>query len=331
MVLSTETEANSESASAGFKGRVLVTGASGFLGLYLVDALVALGWEVIALVNRSDLSSGARANFVKTVRGNINDVSTMRDAISEADAVCHLAALIPTDYDDAAQAESCLRTNALATLELARLALEQGGRRFIYVSSGNGYTPGQTLATEESALFPADYATYYLGSKLVGELFVEHLRRIHELNSLILRVSSPYGWGMPARTVVARFMNDARESKPLQVWHGGLSVYDLVYVSDVAALIVAALKSGAPGIYNVGGGRAYSVLELAEAVVATFPEQSVKLEMKAAGDRAPAGFSALSIEKARETWGYTPRTLSEGLSEYRELIERGIDARSDTE
>lgn len=302
--------------------RVLVTGAAGFLGRHAVAALLGAGWEVEALVHARGLPERLRAGGVRVRRGDVTRLSTVRAATARVDAVLHLAAYVPPDQGDPAHAAACLQTNALATLQLARCALERPGCRFVYASAGNAYADARGAAAEGRPLYPAARATYYLASKVAGELFVEHLRRARGLPAVSLRVSTPYGAGMPERSVVARFMACALQGLPLDVWDGGAPRYDYVYAADVVGLAVAALGGGTPGVYNAGSGAARSVLELAQAVADTFPDRRVPIEVIPARGPVPASFPALVVARAARRWGYRPRDLRAGLAAYREALER---------
>jgi nucleoside-diphosphate-sugar epimerase len=304
------------------RGRVLVTGAAGFLGRHLVDGLLAEGWEVLALVHRRRLAVRPDSTPVRLLEGDINDPSVIRAAVSGASAVCHLAAYIPPNHADPTYAEPCLRTNALSTLHLAQAVLDHPGCTFLYLSSSNAYAPGADNASEEDALYPADRATYYLASKLLGELYVEHLRRTCRLRAVTLRVSTTYGWGMARGSVVSQFMERARQGLPLTVRDGGVPTYDFVYARDVVRVALAALRETRPGVYNVGSGTAHSLLDLAGAVANTFPEHGARIDVEPPVGPIPASFRAVSIQKAAATWGYKPASLREGLADYRRQMER---------
>ena len=88
-------------------------------------------------------------------------------------------------------------------------------------------------------------------------------------------------------------------------------------------LVTAALAVGQPGVYNLGSGVAHSVLELAQAIAETYPERKISIEVKPPIDSKPAGFSALSIDKAVKMWGYHPLSLPEGLADFRKRMEDG--------
>ena len=76
---------------------------------------------------------------------------------------------------------------------------------------------------------------------------------------------------MPAGAVMSQFMRSAMNGEPIEVYNGGIPSSDLVYVTDVSRLIVAAVQSGDCGVYNAGSGVATSAKELAETVRALFP------------------------------------------------------------
>jgi len=300
---------------------VLVTGAAGFLGRSLVAELASNGDEVVALVHENGLPENLKTRISHVVYGDIRDSDILRTAIAQVDAICHLAAYLPPDYEDPSFAQACLQVNSLATLRLAQAALEKPGCRFVHLSSSNAYAYADGAVTEEGLLYPADRATYYLASKMVGELYVEHLRRVAGLQSVCFRISSAYGCGMSEKSVVARFMASARQGVPLQVWDGGIPTYDFVYVVNVVQLIAAAVRGGEPGVYNAGSGTANSVLELARAVADTYPERKIAVEVKPPLASIPASFRALSIDKAARMWGYRPLSLHEGLANFRERME----------
>jgi UDP-glucose 4-epimerase len=296
--------------------RVFVTGATGFLGRHVVDALQRAGWAVLALVRSP--AGLAPAAGVRAASGDLADLSLLTRCIDEADAVCHIAAHIPRNHEDPAEAEPCLRINGLLTLQLASAAATRG-RRFLYFSA-NAYRYADGPVPEAAPMAPEERATYYITSKLVGEYFVEHLRRTAGLAAVSLRVGNVYGPGMPEKSVVTRFLAAGREGQPLVVRAGGVPTYDYVYATDVAAAAVRALEGGESGVYNIGGGRATSLRELAETVAALFPK-APPIVIQPVEGAAPAGFPGMDIGKAARAWGYAPLSLSEGLCRYLRQLE----------
>jgi UDP-glucose 4-epimerase len=301
--------------------RVLVTGAAGFIGRHLVAALARDGSEVTALTRGSDLPASLVAAGVRTVRGDLADGATVDRLIAENDAVCHLAAWIPPDLEDPGAAAACLEQNALGALRIAE-AVARASARLVFFSSGQVYGPSDRPLAEDAPTYPAGRATYYLASKLAGELFVEHQRLTRGLSAVTLRVGSCFGYGMPAKSVVARFLTSALTGLPLEVSDGGAARYDFVSVADVVDLTRAALNGGETGVFNAGAGRGETVLDLVRAIERVFDDR--RLEVRIRPPRAlgtAPGFAALATDKARAAWGYRPRDLIDALRAYRADLE----------
>ena len=297
--------------------RVLVTGATGFIGSHLCQALFAAGLEIIALVHRSEPKTGGMV----AVDGTLNDLTRVGEALKECDAVLHLAAFIPPDLNDADYAEECFRTNAFLTLRLAECVLASRPVPFIYLSSGQAYAYSPHPVSETAPLYPAKKAPYYLGTKLLGEIYVEHLRSTRGLHAVSLRVGSVYGIGMPENSSVARFMRVACTGGTLHVPEGGQATADFVSVSDIVWLMLEAVRYGEPGVYNAASGAASSILDLARTVADVFRDRRPQIKIQPPSVAVPASFAAMDIAKARRQWGYRPCMLSEGLAQYRAAME----------
>lgn len=287
--------------------RVLVTGAAGFAGGHLTRALLDSGAEVTALRHRRDLPRELTGRMLP------GDAGALREAVAECDAICHAAAFVPPALEDPSFASECFETNAAFTLKLAQAAAQNPKLKFIYYSLGQGYqVPAGRAATETDLLYPTR-SCFYLGSKMLGELYVESLRREHALPWYSFRIASMYGTGMRSSSVVAIFMDRARTNQALEVHHSGMPACDFVHVSGVTSVVLNALVTDAePGIYNVGSGRAVSLLELARTVVEVFGSSS-KIEIQPARGNPPASFAPLDSRKAAAAFGYHPLPLRAGL------------------
>lgn len=304
---------------------VLLTGAAGFLGRHVLSQLAGCGYGVVATISSRSLPEHMAVSCVKVLRGDIANESFLREAISGVDLVCHAAAYVPANHSDMSEAERCLDVNTLATLKLGELALASDVQRFVYVGAGNVYVPSDQPVREDHPQYPSDRGAYYLASKLMGEIYLDHLRR-RGLPLVSLRPSNIYGPGMRAGSVVQRFIDQALAGLPLDVHHGGIPEVDHVYASDVAWCVRAAFEGGELGAYNVGSGRSWSLLELAETVSEVYgatagirvwpPERSV-----------PASLPAFAIEKAHAAWGYSPLSLPDGLQRLRTLGSGGCPKR----
>ncbi|MEZ4312331.1 MAG: NAD(P)-dependent oxidoreductase [Polyangiaceae bacterium] len=303
---------------------ILVTGANGLVGRRVVEALLARGHRV----RTHGRSAAARTREgVEHRTGDLLDTGSLGDLVHGVSAVCHLAAFIPPNHADSSFAEECYRVNALATLRLAEAALGAGVPRFVFTSSASGYPGsegsalGNKSVTEETVPYPAARACYYLTSKLAAELYLDHLARTRGLSLVTLRVSSVYGPEMASGAVLRRFLSLAAEGSALTVQGGGIPASDFVFVDDVASLVAAAVESETTGTFNAGSGEHTSLLALAHAVKATYPDREVTVNVEPPRGAPAPSFAALDIEKARRELAYSPVTLTEGLARMRRALE----------
>lgn len=295
--------------------RLVVTGATGFIGRRLVSAAADAGWTVRALVRRpAEAELDSRA---EVMRWQLEGAGARPEVFGDGAVVAHLAAMIPADYADPGAAQACFQVNALGTLEVLRAAEAVEGAHLIHVSSGNCYAPRAGLVTEDAPLFPSPRAPWYLTSKATAEVWVEHFRLAGRLGSAVLRVSSVYGPGMVAGGLIPIFASRLLAGQPVQVHDGGRYTVDLVHVDDVVAAILAAADRRACGIYNVGAGRLTTTLEVAQAMTAVCDAAPSLVTVDPPSD-APAalGFAGLDVSRARADLGYAPRSLRDGLTSY---------------
>jgi UDP-glucose 4-epimerase len=196
-------------------------------------------------------------------------------------------------------------------------------KRFIYGSTGSLYQPGPLPAPETSPTYPAARAPYYLGSKLLGELYVEHLRLTQGLDSVAFRIGAAYGASV-TRSIVKRFVSDALAGQPLPVVHGGMVRSDFTYVEDLASLFLSAVRGKQSGVFNAGSGMATSILQIAEAVCEVFAEFKPVIHHVQDSSERPPDFAVLCMEKTNAAFAHAPVAFGAGLRRMKdELLARG--------
>ena len=238
--------------------KVLVTGATGFVGKALCGELVAHGHAVVPAVRRA---SGLAD---ETVVGDIDDATDWMAALRDCDAVVHLAARVHVMDDTAHDPLALYRvTNTAATLNLARQAVQAGVKRFVYISSIKVNGEGRDAAYRETdAPAPGDA---YAISKWEAEQGLQRIARETGLEVVILRPPLVYGPGVKANFL--RLMRTVERGWPLPL--GAIrNRRSLLYLGNfVDAIRVCVEHPAAAGqTFLVDDGSPVSTPELIRAV-----------------------------------------------------------------
>jgi len=236
---------------------VLVTGATGFIGLALVKRLSASGLKVRCLARAGADVSRLALPGVEIFRGDLLDAASLNAAVKGVNRVWHLGALVrPAGFlIGRKQLLGNLNSiNARATGELAQAAARAGVKRFIYFSSISALGPGENLS-DAAAPRPL---TYYGKSKLAGEAALKAAALGTELEYVILRPSLIYGPGSPGWAPLFRSAGRAVVFLPGR-GRNMLSVCGLENLLDAALLAAGKAESGAA--FNISEG-SVSVREL---------------------------------------------------------------------
>jgi nucleoside-diphosphate-sugar epimerase len=287
--------------------RVAVTGAGGFLGEAVVRHLRNAGHRVIAL---SSTLSPTPHDDVRAWRAE-QAWDLTAAALEGADAIIHAAAHIPHDQRDPNEARTCLEVNALGTLSLLRASEKVGVHRFILVSGAN-ILKARVRPVHENDPIGCERAPYYLGSKLMAEIYVRSFQA-RGLKRLILRPSSIYGPNLKVG-VLFSFAERLRAGLPIVLTDGGRHRADFIWRDDVALVIVKAIESTRSGVVNLGSGEAMSLVDVARMMCEILGASPDLIKIGSPGDGSGiSGFSAVDIRRARRWFGYEPLSLRDGL------------------
>ena len=237
--------------------RVLVTGATGFLGGALSRRLMSQGHDVVALGRSPEKLAKLAAEGAQTVAIDLS--SSAPSPNITCDAAIHCAALSSPWGRDL----DFLRANIFGTKIALQLARHGGAKRFIHISTPSIYFRFQDQAdvAEDMPLPPPVNA--YVRTKAAAEQLV--LAAI-DLDPIILRPRGIYGAG--DTTLLPRMLHAARK-RALPLMNDGRAATDLTHIDDVVDAVCAALTTTAPlnqRFFNVSGGVPLNVREVAEQV-----------------------------------------------------------------
>lgn len=242
---------------------VLVTGAAGFIGSHVADALLAAGHRVVVVDN---LHTGSRANVpagAKFIEADITDEGAMAAIFGDEqiEAVSHQAALANV-RESMTEPYRYAQVNLIGSLILLEQARLHQCRKFVFASTGGavygeGASPDNSRLpfTERSWPQPKDN---YGANKLSVEYHVDLYHANYGLPYVILRYPNVYGPrqnGKGEAGVVAIFLEAMMNSAPTRITGDGKQKRDFTFVGDVARANRLALASDAVGIFNVGSGQ----------------------------------------------------------------------------
>ena len=313
----------------------LVTGAAGFVGLNLLDHLLAAGRSVVAL-DQSPLPAVAETHLSRLpghlhfVLGRVDSSAELGAAFAAApiEAVIHCAVITAGSERETREPETIVATNVQAAAALLVTAAHQGVRRFVYPSSGAVYGHAARAASvlHEDELVPAP-ANLYAATKLAAETILGRIAETQGVSFVAARLATVFGpWEYA--TGVRDTLSPMLQAMELAQRHQEAVLStpfagDYIYVRDVAAGLVH--LADAPllprNLYNLGSGRLASARSWCELLAVerpafrwrlAAPEEPANVITHAKFDRAPMNTALLATDL-----GFSARHgLAEALRDY---------------
>jgi len=238
--------------------RVLVTGATGFIGSKLVRALRTEGWTVRALVRPGRAAAFAPEDGIEACVGDLDDPASLQRSCRGIDAVVHTAgALGKWGVPEA----SLRRINVGGTAALLEASREARVRHLVHLSAGGVSGPMPPVPADET--YPCRPRTPYERTKLEAERLALEFHRRHRLPLTILRPTFTYGPGDRHKLPIFRAVQKGK----IVLVGSGNSLIHPVFVDDVVRGIRCALdREGTGRTYILGGPRPVSKRELLDAI-----------------------------------------------------------------
>jgi UDP-glucose 4-epimerase len=302
--------------------RVLVTGAAGFIGSTLVDALLEDGVDVVGVDaftdhydparKRANLAGALRRPGFKLVEADLRraPLEPLLDGITH---VVHLAALpgVRSSWGESFRAYA--EHNVVGTQRLLEAIRARGGgiARLVAASSSSVYGRQTPDPTRETAS-PAPISPYGV-TKVATESLLLAYHASFGLSTVALRYFTVYGPRQRPDMGIHRFFEAARSGTPVTIYGDGTQTRDFTFVDDAVRATMAALTTqGVDLVYNIGGGQTVALGALLDGIALVAGRAVERLHVEAQpGD--PLHTSA-DTDKARGDLGYQPlTTLVEGL------------------
>lgn len=253
---------------------VLVTGGNGFIGRYVVEELDRRGYQTYILDRKRSFSAGWSINR-EHYFGDIKDATLVTDAVSHVDGVIHLAGVLGTQ-ETISNPRPAAETNILGGLNVIN-ACTQYDVPLVNIAVGNFWMNNTYSITKNTVERFIQMTARYQGSAMGS---------VRALNAYGPRqvAAAPYGPSR-VRKVMPSFVCRALSGEPIEIYGDGSQVMDMIYVTDVATILVSALEhldaSGELPLVEAGTGRDTTVNDIAEEVVsAVFAQKSLMATVK---------------------------------------------------
>jgi NAD dependent epimerase/dehydratase len=311
--------------------KVLVTGAGGFIGSHLTEALIRAGATTTALVRYNSGGLIGNLGFVdadarkemRVVSGNIEDSDFVYKAVKGQDVVLHLAALIAIPYSYEAP-RSYVRTNIEGTLNVLEAARRYDVKRVVHTSTSEVYGTALRVPIDED--HPLQGQSPYSASKTGADKLAESYYRSFATPVMTLRPFNTFGPRQSARAFIPTIISQALERDEIRL--GSLTPErDMTFVSDtVAGFLAAAATPGIEGMtMNLGTGKTHSVGWFAARILGLM---EIERPLVQANERLrPATSEVMKLvsdnTRARDRMGWSPTvSLDEGLRRTIEFIRK---------
>ena len=314
--------------------KVLITGAGGFIGSHLVEALLEKGASVRAFVKYnsrsdwgmlSDLPAESQKS-IEVVSGDIRDPFFVRKAVKSCDYVFHLAALIGIPYSYVAP-QDYVAVNVLGTVNVLQACRDERTPRMVHTSTSETY--GTALYVPIDEKHPLKGQSPYSASKIGADKMAESYYNSFELPVVTVRPFNTFGPRQSSRAFIPTVISQALSREKIVM--GSLEpVRDMTFVKDtVQGLIKVGLSDNVVGqVVNLGMGNGQTIGEMAKAVLSILGKQNLPIEQDKRRIRPEKSEIMRLISentKARKICGWIPNyNFEEGLAETIAWIKKNL-------
>jgi len=307
--------------------RVLVTGAAGFIGSHVSEALLARGDQVVGFdnfdpfygrdVKERNLEELRRTKGFSFVEGDIVRHSLPLDGVA---VVVHLAArpgVRPSLEDPASYSE----TNVTGTVRVFEAVRRAGIRRVVFGSSSSVYGDATPAPFSEDAV-AAQPISPYAASKRAGELMAQAFAHLYGLQIACLRFFTVYGPRQRPDLAIHRFTDLISRSEPVRMHGDGSSERDYTYITDCVDGVLAAVEwtdrprpRGIAEPINIGGGARVRLDRLIE-VIGRAVGRAVRIE-RHADQPGDVRLTDADLRRAGRELGFRPKVgIEEGIRQF---------------
>ena len=310
--------------------RVFITGASGFIGSYLVEKLLNRNWHVRVLFHNRNIH---REKECEVVKGDIRDLNLLEKALDSTDIIFHLAAALGASLMNK---KDFSQINTEGTKNILRAAQKTGVKRIVHFSSAGVLGSVKKNETADEG-YPLNPRSIYDNTKLEGERTALNFAK-NGMNIVIVRPGWTYG---PGDRRTFKLIKTIAKKRFILVTRGN-ALQTPVYIDDLIEGVLLCTKRGKKGqIYHIAGNEALTVKEITDIIAlslgnkippfslplfpvkaAVWPVEKIFYLFKRESPLSMGKLSffihpkPLSIQKAKQDLGYSPKVdLNTGMAQ----------------
>jgi UDP-glucose 4-epimerase len=297
-----------------FEGkRILVTGAAGFIGSNLSDALLAAGAEVIGYDNlwngrMENLNEAMKNKKFSFFKADVRDYDMLLQVLQDVEIIFHEAAFTSVPQS-VLMPQLCNDVNINGMLNILNAARRKDVKKVVFASSSSVYGDTPVLPKQEDMF--CDPISPYGVAKLASERYCVSYNRVYGLNTTALRYFNVFGprqKNSPYSGVIAIFLAKILDGKNPIIFGDGTQSRDFTYVKDVVnANMLAALKPESAGkVMNIAAGNPISLTDLTKIMLKACKREDLTIEYTDVrkGDILN---SFGDVSRAKQILGYSPR------------------------
>lgn len=324
---------------------MIVTGACGFVGFYLVRQLQEAGYSVLAVdksvTDESEFLVKSGVSFVAVDITREDEFDKLpKDGVSAfINLACVQPANMPTDESDPAKYVS---VNTLGVANILKYCRKTNIKKMLHTISHRNvqglWERGEKI-TEESPRaikYTGKFSLFSISESAAADI-IEYYNQQHGMNCVILRLPSVYGFGhhesvlvngKSVKTGLGVFIENAANGKPIEVWGDRENGRDVIYVKDVVSAIMLAIgdeNTGVSGIFNIASGKALSLQDQVDSIVKVFTPKGSQPQIVYKPEK-PNSIDACvyDISKAKKVFGWQPQySFEDMLVDYKIEMEHG--------
>tara|TARA_B100001093_G_scaffold52260_1_gene44333 strand:+ start:20448 stop:21374 length:927 start_codon:yes stop_codon:yes gene_type:complete len=294
------------------KKKVLVTGFTGLVGHGICLSLLSKGYEVWGTSRSKIESKNPLFHPIILDLESESSINKLVKTLNEVEIIIHNAALIPSTNNSSL--DKFIRVNFTATIDLIKKSVDSGIKQFIYISGSPLAIQKETnqIIKEDSPYLPKnDYGI----SKAISEIYCLKVINNNEIPLCVLRFTAPYGYINKSRAVFSKFINSAKNGKPITLWGRGDRKQTFTFVEDIGEACYQVINKKASGIFTITGPEKISMKNLAKKVIKAFPGRGSKIIFENKVDPQEGYSVSVSTQKAEKELGFVPQNnLSQAIS-----------------